>query len=55
MPFGIKSTLEEFQRCLDECLEGLENVEEIADDIIIYRSSDTQDDAMVSLAVVAME
>ena len=25
MPFGIKSAPEEFQRHLDECLEGLEN------------------------------
>ena len=36
MPFGIKSAPEEFQTRLDECLEGLENVEMIANDIIIY-------------------
>ncbi|RUM46313.1 MAG: hypothetical protein DSY80_02390 [Desulfocapsa sp.] len=46
MPFGIKSAPEEFQRRLDECLEGLENVEVIADDIIIYGSGDTQEEAI---------
>lgn len=43
MPFGISSAPEEFQRRLDECLEGLENVAVIADDIIIYGNG--EDDA----------
>ena len=48
MPFGLKSAPEEFQRRLDECLEGLENIEIIADDIIIYGSGDNDDDAEYS-------
>jgi hypothetical protein len=48
MPFGICSASEEFQRRLDECLEGLENVEVIADDIIIYGTGDTMEEAMDS-------
>ena len=34
MPFGISSAPEEFQRRFEECLEGLEQVEIIADDVI---------------------
>ena len=48
MPFGICSAPEEFQRRLDECLEGLNNVEVIADDIIIYGTGDTADEAVES-------
>ena len=35
MPFDISSAPEEFQRRLDENLEGLKNIEVIVDDIII--------------------
>ena len=56
MPFGIKSAPEEFQRRLDECLDGLENVAVIADDILIYGTGDddteaeaTHDKAMIAL------
>ena len=45
MPFGISNASEEFQRRLDECLEGLENIEVIADDIIIYGTGDTNEAA----------
>ena len=45
MPFGIKSAPEEFQRRLDENLEGLENVAVIADDILIYRTGETDIEA----------
>ena len=45
MPFGIKSASEEFQRRLDECLEGLQNISVIADDIIVYGCGDSQAEA----------
>ena len=48
MPFGLSSAPEEFQRRLDEVLEGLDNVEVIADDIIIYGTGDTQEEAETS-------
>ena len=48
MPFGIKSAPEEFQRRLDECLEGLENISVIADDILIYGTGDTPEEAEAS-------
>ena len=41
MPFGIKSAPEEFQRRLDECLEGLQN-------IVIYGAGDTEEEATKS-------
>ena len=45
MPFGIKSAPEEFQRRLDECLEGLSNVEVIADDILLFGTGETLEEA----------
>ena len=45
MPFGIKSAPEEFQRRLDERLEGLENVAVIVDDILIYGTGETNEEA----------
>ena len=45
MLFGIKSAPEEFQRRLDESLEGLENVAVIHYDIVIFRSSDSIEEA----------
>ena len=45
MPFGLKSAPEEFQRRLDECLEGLKNVAVIADDILIYGTGNTDNEA----------
>ena len=48
MPFGIKSAPEEFQRRLDCCLEGLNNVAVIADDILIYGTGDTHEEAVSS-------
>ena len=46
MPFGIKSAPEEFQRRLDECVEGLPNIKAVHDDIIIYGSGDTEQEAI---------
>jgi len=56
MPFGIKSAPEEFQCRLDENLEGLENVAVIADDILIYGTGDTDEEAERShdAAVIAL-
>ena len=47
MPFGISSAPEEFQRRLEETLEGLAHVEVIADDIIIYGVGDTEEEAQI--------
>jgi len=41
MPFGICSASEEFQIRITECLEGLEGVALVADDILIYGKGDT--------------
>lgn len=48
MPFGLNSGSEEFQRRLDECLEGLENISVIADDILICGTGDTEEEADIS-------
>ena len=45
MPFGICTATEEFQRRLHDVLEGLQGVEVIADDILIYGSGDTTEEA----------
>ena len=48
LPFGINSAPEEFSRILQDCLEGLPNVEVIADDILIYGSGSTDEEAEVA-------
>ena len=48
MPFGIKSAPEEFQRWIDECLEGLENIQAIHDDVIIFGTGDSEEEALAS-------
>ena len=45
MPFGIKSAPEEFQRRLDESLEGLENIAVIHDDVVIFGSGESTEEA----------
>ena len=47
MPFGLSSSPEVFQRKLDECLEGLDNIQVIADDILIYGTGDTTEEAVL--------
>ena len=47
MPFGLSLSPEVFQRKLDECLEGLENIQVIADDILIYGTGDTTEEAVL--------
>ena len=48
MPFGIEAAPKEFQRRHHECLEGLVNIEVIHDDVIIFGSSDSMEEATVS-------
>ena len=48
MPFEIKSAPEEFQRRIDERLEGLENITVIHDDIVIFGSGETTEEATAS-------
>lgn len=45
LPFGLNSAPEEFSRILQDCLEGLSNVEVIADDILIYGVGATDEEA----------
>ena len=47
MPFGIAPAPEEFQRRLNEALEGLDGVRTIADDTIVFGVGDTDDEAVV--------
>ena len=47
MPFGLSSSPEVFQRKLNECLEVLENIQVIADDILIYGIGDTTEEAVL--------
>ena len=42
MPFGISSAPEVFQRCMHELIEGLHEVEVIADDFVVFGFSNTQ-------------
>ena len=46
LPFGLCSASEEFQRRLHEILSGIEGVEVIADDILVYGCGETFDAAM---------
>ena len=45
MPFGISVPPEEFQRRIDESLEGLEGTKAIADDILIWGDGNTIEEA----------
>ena len=47
MPFGLSTAPEEFQRRQHEVLEGLSGVEVIADDILVYGSGDTKEQAVL--------
>lgn len=48
MPFGIKSAPEEFQRRIDQCIEGLTNTTAVHDDILIYGTGETKEEALES-------
>lgn len=45
MPFGLSSSPEEFQRRLSDALSGLDGVEVVADDILIYGKGQTDEEA----------
>ena len=45
MPFGITSAPEEFQRRMDITLEGLDGTKAIADDILVFGTGSTQEEA----------
>ena len=46
LPFGIAVASEEFQRRLNQELEGLEGIKAIADDILIYGEGETDEEAV---------
>ena len=46
MPFGISPAPEEFQRRLDNALEGLPGVQPIYNDILVYGSGNTDEEAV---------
>ena len=46
MPFGISVATEEFQRRLDNTLEGLNGVEPIFHDILVYGVGETDAEAL---------
>ena len=46
MPFGISPAPEEFQRRLDNALQGLDGVMPVFDDILIFGAGDTETEAM---------
>ena len=48
MPFGISPAPEEFQRRLEQALEGLEGVKTIFDDILIFGVGETQAEALAN-------
>ena len=48
MPFGISVAPEEFQRRIDDNLEGLEGVKAIADDILIWGDGENFEEATAS-------
>ena len=47
MPFGISPAPEEFQRRLDNALEGLEGVVPIFDDILVFGAERTREEAVL--------
>jgi len=47
IPFGIKPASEEYQR-RQECLEGLDGIESIADDILVIGHGETMEEAYIN-------
>ena len=48
LPFGLSSAPEEFQRRLQAALQGLDGVEVVADDVLVYGSGTTEKEATIS-------
>ena len=44
LPFGIKSSQDEFQYNIDQCFEGLNGVETIVDDILVHGRTRSEHD-----------
>ena len=56
LPFGLKSSQDEFQKKLDQSLEGLEGMVSIADDIIIHgKTRQEHDQRLHELLIRAKE
>ena len=56
LPFGLKSSQDEFQRKVDECFEHLPGVVALVDDILVYgRSHAEHDQALRKVLVKARE
>ena len=53
MPFGLNSAPEVFQRKMHELIEGLEGVEVIADDFLVYRRGETQEAAAAIMTEIS--
>ena len=47
LPFGLCTAPEEFQRRLNNALEGLKGVRTIHDDILVFGEGSTEDEALV--------
>ena len=47
LPFGINTAPEEFQRRQHEIIEGLEGVQVIADDFLVYGQGDSYEEAII--------
>jgi hypothetical protein len=48
MPFGISSAPEEFQRLVYDVIGDMDGVETIADDLLVYGSGDSYEEAVVN-------
>ena len=46
MPFGISVAPEEFQRRLNDALIGLQGIQTVADDVLMYGTGDTYEEAL---------
>ena len=44
LPFGLKSSQDEFQRKIDECFEGLPGVVALVDDVLVFGPSREEHD-----------
>ena len=47
LPFGISSAPEEYQRRMVECLEGIDGIAVVADDILVYGNGTTDQEAEI--------
>ena len=55
MPFGIKSAPEIFQRTMNHILEGLDGVEVIMDDILVWGATQDEHDQRLELVLKRIE